>query len=61
MNVRIDESLFGGLDSEFLKSFEADVFFDDQQEHCASASEFVTTGHVPHGAMKKDKWVKLNN
>jgi 5'-nucleotidase len=50
-NVRIDESLFlGGLSKgDFLKSFGADVFFDDQQPHCNSASEFVPTGHVPHG------------
>ncbi len=50
-NVRIDESLFlGGLSKgDFLNSFGADVFFDDQQVHCSSASEFVATGHVPHG------------
>ena len=50
-NIRIDESLFlGGLSKgDFLKSFGADVFFDDQQVHCKSASEFVATGHVPHG------------
>ena len=50
-NVRIDESLFlGGLSKgDFLSSFGADVFFDDQQAHCSSASRFVATGHVPHG------------
>ena len=49
--VRIDESLFlGGLSKgDFLNSFGADVFFDDQQMHCTSASEYVATGHVPHG------------
>jgi 5'-nucleotidase len=49
--IRIDESLFlGGLSKgDFLKSFGADVFFDDQQVHCTSASEHVATGHVPHG------------
>ncbi|UVW34003.1 5'-nucleotidase [SAR92 clade bacterium H455] len=49
--IRIDESLFlGGLSKgDFLKSFGADVFFDDQQVHCSSASEHVATGHVPHG------------
>lgn len=49
--IRIDESLFlGGLSKgDFLKSFGADVFFDDQQMHCTSASEHVSTGHVPHG------------
>jgi len=49
--IRIDESLFlGGLSKgDFLKSFGAEVFFDDQQVHCSSASEHVATGHVPHG------------
>lgn len=49
--VRLDESLFlGGLPKgEFLKSFGADIFFDDQETHCRSASEHVATGHVPHG------------
>jgi len=49
--VRIDESLFlGGLDKgEFLRAYGADVFFDDQQQHCHSASQNVATGHVPHG------------
>jgi len=49
--IRIDESLFlGGLrNGNYHKSFGADVFFDDQQVHCSSASEHVATGHVPHG------------
>ncbi|MBL4573597.1 MAG: 5'-nucleotidase [Gammaproteobacteria bacterium] len=50
-NIRIDESLFlGGLDKgEFLRAFDADVFFDDQEAHCESARNHVPTGHVPHG------------
>ena len=50
-NVRVDESVFlGGLPKgEFLRAFGADVFFDDQPAHCASAAEHVATGHVPHG------------
>lgn len=49
--IRLDESLFlGGLSKgAFLKSYGADVFFDDQPSHCQSASEHVATGHVPHG------------
>lgn len=50
-NIRIDESLFlGGLSKgEFLGAFSADIFFDDQEGHCESASGHVATGHVPHG------------
>ncbi len=54
-NIRLDESLFlGGLDKgEFLRAFGADVFFDDQQGHCESARQHVTTGHVPHGIINE--------
>ena len=50
-NIRIDESIFlGGLDkTEFLRAYQADVFFDDQKVHCDSASDYIATGHVPHG------------
>ena len=50
-DIRIDEALFlGGLDkAAFLRAFRADIFFDDQQRYCASASPHVPTGHVPHG------------
>lgn len=50
-NINIDESLFlGGEDKgAFLRAYDADVFFDDQQGHCESAREYVATGHVPHG------------
>ena len=50
-NIRIDESIFlGGMDkTEFLRAYQADVFFDDQQIHCVSASPHIATGHVPHG------------
>jgi len=49
--INIDESLFlGGQDKgAFLRAYDADVFFDDQQGHCESAREYVATGHVPHG------------
>ncbi len=54
--IRIDESLFlGGLDKgEFLKAYGADVFFDDQIQHCESASQRVSTGHVPHGVVNEE-------
>jgi 5'-nucleotidase len=49
--IRIDEALFLGGKSKgpFLAAFGADIFFDDQQVHCDSAREHVTTGHVPNG------------
>ncbi|MCW8962493.1 MAG: 5'-nucleotidase [Gammaproteobacteria bacterium] len=50
-DIRIDEALFlGGMDKgEFLRTFGADIFFDDQHHHIESASQHVATGHVPHG------------
>ena len=49
--IRLDEALFlgGKPKGPFLKAFGADIFFDDQTEHCDSASSHVATGHVPHG------------
>jgi len=46
--IRIDESLFlGGLNKvDFLKVYQADIFFDDQEENCESASEEVPTAQV---------------
>jgi len=54
-NIRIDESIFlGGLNkTEFLRAYQADVFFDDQQTHCDLASPHVATGHVPHGVANR--------
>lgn len=56
-DIRIDESLFlGGLDKgAFLQAFGADVFFDDQQGHCQSASQHVAAGHVLHGVANEAK------
>lgn len=53
--IRIDESIFlGGLDkTDFLKAYQADVFFDDQTSHCESASPHIATGHVPHGVANR--------
>lgn len=50
-DIRIDEAFFlGGMSkSDFLRSFNADIFFDDQEGHCESARQHVPTGHVPHG------------
>lgn len=50
-NIRIDEALFlGGMDKgEFLKAFQADIFFDDQRRHVVAAALHVPSGHVPYG------------
>jgi len=49
--IRIDEALFlgGRSKGEFLKTFGADIFFDDQQIHINSAREHVASAHVPTG------------
>ncbi len=54
-DIRLDESLFlGGMEkTEFLRAFGADVFFDDQRQHCERASPVVTAGHVPHGIVNE--------
>lgn len=53
--IRIDEALFlGGLPKgEFLRTFGADIFFDDQQGHVESAAPHVATGHVLHGVSNR--------
>ena len=49
-NLVAVRALLTGLNkTEFLRAYEADVFFDDQQTHCDLASPHVATGHVPHG------------
>ena len=50
-DIRLDESLFlGGMEkTEFLRAFDADIFFDDHPSHCELAADHVATGHVPHG------------
>ncbi|MBL6688832.1 MAG: 5'-nucleotidase [Pseudomonadales bacterium] len=54
--IRLNESLFlGGMQkSEFLRAYQADVFFDDQAEHCRLASDVVPTGHVPSGVINEE-------
>ena len=53
--IRIDEALFlGGLPKgEFLKTFGADIFFDDQKGHVEAAAGYVATGHVLHGVANR--------
>lgn len=47
--INVDEAFFvGGVDkSAILASFQPHIFFDDQEGHCKSASEFVSTARVP--------------
>jgi 5'-nucleotidase len=40
--------------AEFLKSFEADIFFDDQQQNITDASAKVTSAHVPFGIKNRN-------
>lgn len=57
--VHLDESFFIGSTpkGKFLKSFDADIFFDDQWMNCFSAQNAgVTSAHVPN-APKKNKRV----
>ncbi len=55
-DIRLDESLFlGGKNkTEFLRAYGADVFFDDQAEHCQLASKVVPSGHVLHGIKNRN-------
>ena len=55
--VRIDESLFlGGMSKEdFLRSFQADIFFDDQLKNIVDVSGKITSAHVPYGVKNEVK------
>lgn len=52
-NVRIDEAFFlGGLEKrDVLKAFGAQIFFDDQVVHTASAAQSVPAARVPYRAV----------
>ena len=56
--VHLDHCIFmGGQDKgPFLREFQADIFFDDKQENCESATNHNTTsGLVPRSPSKKSK------
>jgi 5'-nucleotidase len=38
---------------EFLSSFNADIFFDDQHKNIEEASDKVAAGHVLYGVKNK--------
>lgn len=54
-NIEVDEAMFlGGLDKGgFLREFEPDFYFDDQQRHIDSAARHVAAGHVPFGVANR--------
>jgi 5'-nucleotidase len=47
--IQVDEAFFmGGVDKAgILAAFQPHIFFDDQEGHCKSASEVVSTARVP--------------
>ncbi len=49
-NVRIDETFFlGGVSKDrVLATFSPHIFFDDQHQHCDTASKVVPTARVPY-------------
>jgi len=49
--VSVDEAIFlaGTSKGVFLKSFGADIYFDDQKKQCKSAVDNTAVGHVPNG------------
>lgn len=53
--IRIDESVFlGGIEKvAFLAAFKADIFFDDQKQHCSLAARDISSAHVPFGVANK--------
>ena len=54
--IHVDEAFFmGGVNkSDILAAFQPHIFFDDQDGHCRSASEVVSTARVPVPAPRKD-------
>lgn len=53
--VKVDEIFFlGGVEKrEILKSFNAHIFFDDQDTHVKPASEVIPSSRVPNSLHKK--------
>jgi 5'-nucleotidase len=54
--VGVDEAIFlaGAKKGSFLKSFGADIYFDDQKKQCESAKGSTSVGHVPSGVLNSD-------
>ncbi|MBQ2802501.1 MAG: 5'-nucleotidase [Lachnospiraceae bacterium] len=54
-DVRVDEAFFlGGMEKkEVLRAFGAQIFFDDQSVHTASAAQAVPAARVPYKRVRK--------
>jgi 5'-nucleotidase len=54
-NLGVDDAVFlaGADKGPALRSFGADIFFDDQQHNCDRASAFVPCAHVPYGVKNR--------
>ena len=54
-DIRLDESVFlsGAEKGAFIRAFGADIYFDDQMQHCESARRSTATGHVPNGILNE--------
>jgi 5'-nucleotidase len=53
--VGVDEAVFlAGMDKgPSLRSFGADIFFDDQRHNCDHAATYVPCAHVPYGVKNR--------
>jgi len=53
--VEVDEAMFlAGMDKgPALRSFGADIFFDDQKPNCDRAAAYVACAHVPYGVKNR--------
>lgn len=54
--MKIDEAFFlgGKAKTGFLREFNADIFFDDQEKHLELAREVVPSGHVVFGVSNEE-------
>lgn len=53
--VEVDEAYFlsGTAKGPLLRSFGADLFFDDQKHNCDLAAAYVPCAHVPYGVKNR--------
>lgn len=60
-NLGVDDAVFlaGADKGPALRSFGADIFFDDQQHNCDHAAAFVPCAHVPYGVKNRPERAPL--